>query len=208
MQDFHAPRIHLSSLVAILLALVGGAWVARAQSDIEAGARVELRSVKFAQVRAASGGGTWTEGVVELGVIASSEGGTYARWAGPVRVALQIAIRKRSGEFDFYRATAEAVALEAGRASFRFYLPPEIARREQLTSAEPHSWLVEITVAGQPQSAGPAHASPLLASPDALRSFKDRVARQATLNDGVLVPQQDSPFADAYAGETPTFVHR
>ncbi|MBE2216531.1 MAG: hypothetical protein IAE82_21855 [Opitutaceae bacterium] len=187
---------------------VAGSTVARAQTPAPDGATVEVRAVKFGTVRAPGGGDTWTEAVVELGILPAAGGGAYARWADNVRVNLSLGIRTRGGDYAFFRASAEAVALEAGRASIRFYLPPEIARREQLSSAEPYAWSVEVTVKGQPVPSAPGQVSTVLATPEALRSFKDRVARSSTLNDGVLVPQADSPFAAAYAGDTPALVRR
>jgi hypothetical protein len=41
-----------------------------------------------------------------------------------------------------------------------------------------------------------------------LRTFKDRVAQAAPLNDGVLVPQHLSPFVHMYRGDTPSIVRR
>jgi len=194
-------------MVAVLGAAAGqGALVA--QTPAGEGASVEVRAVNFGQARVAGGGDTWTEAVVELAITPATDGGAYARWADAVRVGLSLAVRKRNGDFEFFRASAEAVSLEAGRASFRFYLPPEIARREQLGSAEPHAWLVDLSVKGKAIVPAPGHASAVLATPEALRSFKDRVARSSTLNDGVLVPQLESPFAAAYAGDTPSFVRR
>jgi len=208
MQARLAPRRFVAALWAVAWLVVAGGTDAQAQAPAGEGATLDVRAVKFATVRAPGGGATWTEAVVELGITPSTDGGAYARWADNVRVTLSLGVRKRSGDYEFFRASAEAVALEAGRASIRFYLPPEIARREQLGSVEPYAWLVELTVKGKAVTPVPGHASTVLASPEALRSFKDRVARSSTLNDGVLVPQAESPFAAAYADETPSWVRR
>lgn len=210
MQAFFAPRRFLAWWLAVSLAIGAASGVARAQAPAAAGdgAQVEVLAVRFGQVRAPGGGEAWTEAEVEVGVTPATTGGTYARWADGVRVALSLGIRTRDGDFAFFRASAEAVALEAGRASFRFYLPPEIARREQLTSVEPYAWMVELTVAGNPVQPNARQASAVLSTADAVRSFRDRVVRHSTRNDGVLLPQADSPFATAYAGETPSFVRR
>ncbi len=208
MQACFAPRKLLATCVALILAVSAGAGFARAQASAGEGARVEVQTVRFGQARAPGGGDGWIEAVVELNVTPAVDGGVYSRWADSVRVGLSIGIRTRAGEYAFYRAAAEAVALEAGRASFRFYLPPEISRREQLNSAEPYAWLVDLSVGGTPLAAGPRQVSAVLGTADALRSFKDRVTRSATTHDGILVPQFESPFALAYAGDTPTFVRR
>ena len=204
-QALFAPRRFLTWWAVFSILLLAGGGVARAQTQADAGARVEIQAVRFGEARGPGGGASWTEVTVDLRIVSGTDGGTYARWADAVRVALSLAVRKRTGDYEFFRAAAEAVSLEAGRAAFRFYLPPEIARREQLTSGEPYAWFVEVTGSGQP---GLQAASTLLSNAEAVRSFKDRVARDATRNDGVLVPQSQSPFATAYAGETPTFVRR
>jgi len=208
MQALFAPRRLLAWLTVAVSLSAPGLTGLRAQTAVAEGAAVEVRAVKFGQVRAPAGGDSWTEAVVELGITPAVEGGAYARWADNVRVSLSLGLRTRGGDFAFFRASAEAVALEAGRASIRFYLPPEIARREQLGSVEPHAWLVELSVKGKALTPAPGQASAVLATPEALRSFKDCVARSSTLNDGVLVPQAESPFATAYAGDTPSVVRR
>lgn len=208
MQALVPPRSLVALLVAVFTCALGGGARLGAQTPAADGATVGVYSVKFGQMRAPGGGDTWIEAAVELAVTPSTTGGAYARWADSVRVGLSIGIQKRDGGFEFFRATAEAVSLEAGRAVYRFYLPPEIARREQLNSTEPYAWLVDVAVKGTPLEPAATHVSALLATPEALRSFKDRVARSATLNDGVLVPQFESPFANAFAGDTPTFVRR
>jgi hypothetical protein len=194
--------------MVMMLAAAAGSANAQAQAVPGSGATVEVRAVKFGTVRAPGGGDTWTEAVVELSITPATDGGAYARWADNVRVALSLGIRTRGGDYEFFRASAEAVALEAGRASMRFYLPPEIARREQLTSAEPYAWMVELSVKGKAVAPAAGQVSTVLATPEAQRSFKDRVARSSTLNDGVLVPQAESPFAAAYVGDTPAVVRR
>lgn len=208
MQAIFAPRRFLACLVFAPFMVLFGHGIAFAQAEAGEGARVEIQAVRFGQARAPGGGDAWTEALVELAVVPNTDGGIYARWADRVRVALSLGVRTRAGDYAFYRASAEAVALESGRAMFRFYLPPEITRREQLATAEPYAWMVEVAVDGKPLPASPRAVSGVLNTPEAVRSFKDRVARSSTSNDGVLVPQYESPFANAYAGETPTFVRR
>ncbi len=163
---------------------------------------VEVRAVRFASVRPPAGGAAWLETSVELRVIGRA--GAPGRFVDRVGVALALAIRKRDGELDYFRSAVETVSLEPGRAIVRFYLPPEVVKREQLNT-DPFARLVELTVGGR---AAGTDASPVLAIPAALQSFKDRVTQSAPGNDGILVAQHDSPFADAYAGETPSVVRR
>lgn len=172
------------------------------------GAQVEIRRVQFNTVRPPNGGDSWLEAVVELNVAAGNDGGASSRFADRVRVSLSISVRKRGEGFEFFRASAEAVSLEAGRAAVRFYLPPEIIRREQI-STDPFAFLVELALGGRPVAGEEGVlASSVLNSAEVTRNFKDRVAQAAPLNDGILVPQYDSPFAASYGGDTPSFVRR
>lgn len=184
-----------------------------AQTDAAAGAAVEVRSVKFAMVRPELGGDAWLETQVEVNVIPDPGAGVYGRFADRVQATLLLSVRKRDNDLAFFRASAEAVSLEAGRAMFRFYLPPEILRREQINT-DPHAYAVELAVGGRVQPITPSAVSSELRTGDPqraaalIRTFKDRVAQAAPRNDGVLVPQYLSPFAGMYRGDTPSFVRR
>lgn len=168
-------------------------------------AEVDVRDVQFSKVRAPRGGGNWLEAVIELNVRANTGAGVYGRWADRVEVELSIGIERRDGGFSFYRSGAELVAIEAGKANVRFYLPAEIVRREQIGSS-PYAYVVKVTVPGAPKPAG--RVSSVLQAPGALKSFEDRVLQAADRNDGVLVPQYESPFEREYGGDTPSFVRR
>ena len=201
------PPLRLLSLGA-LLGSIAMVVPGHAQDQAESpGATVSVRNVKFGTVRAPGGQDPWLEAVVELDVAPGNGSGIYNRYADRVQVTLGITITKRNNEYDFYRASAEAVSLEAGRALVRFYLPPEIVKREQV-NGEPFAWLVELAAQGRPVPLAASNASSNLRSMEAVRSFKDHVAQAAPTNDGVLVPQYDSPFADRYPADTPSFVRR
>lgn len=193
-----------------VIALVGMAQAVSAQPQPPAApqAGVEVHAVRFSLVRAPGGGDPWYEAAVELDVRGNpSATGLAARYVDRVQVNLALGVRRRDGEFDFYRSSAETVTMETGRAMVRFYLPPEITKREQL-SGEPYAFAVDLAVATRPLPGGPAAVSTLLRTPDALRSFRDRVTRAAPQNDGVLLPQFETPFTALYAGDTPSFVRR
>jgi len=202
----------LSWIVAAVVGVIGVPCVAVAQNtNSPAGADVEVRGVSFANVRPPGGGDAWLEATVEIGVTANPGAGVYGRFADRVQATLLLSLRTRDNDFTFFRAGAEAVTLESGRAAFRFYLPPEVLRREQVNSA-PFAYAVEITVGGRPLPADNNAVSSSLRTGDAqraadlLRSFKDRVAQSAPRNDGVMVPQYLSPFNASYGNDTPSFV--
>lgn len=197
-----------SLLAAVVSAALGVPTLTRAQiSAPPAGAEVEVRNVKFALVRPPAGGEAWLETTVELAVTPGTTASVYGRFADRVQVALSLSVRRRDNDFDFYRASGEAVSLEAGRAVFRFYLPPEILRREQVNT-DPFAYAVDVSVRGRAVAPSVAALSSALRSAEVLRSFKDRVAQAAPGTDGVLVPQYFSPFVTSYGSDTPSFVRR
>jgi hypothetical protein len=205
---FRAVTRYLPLLAGVVLVdlNVPAAGAAQSANVVAAqGAVVEVRSVKFATVRAPGASEPWLEATVELAVTAAPGGGQASRFADRVQVMLNLSLGAEDS--GFFRASCEAVALEAGRAAVRFYLPPEILRREQVNT-DPYAYAAEVIVRGRPVPLSAGAISSNVRSPDALRSFKDRVAQAAPLNDGVLVPQYLSPFAGVYPGDTPSFVRR
>ncbi|MGH8021782.1 MAG: hypothetical protein ACREIA_26570 [Opitutaceae bacterium] len=188
-------------LPVVVLALWGSPLSAQSQETAPA---VEIRSVKFSTLRPAGAGQAWLEATVELAIRGSDDGGAYARFVDRPQITLALAIRKRDDGYEFLRASTELVSLEAGRAAVRFYIPPEILEREQINT-DPYAYAVDVAVRGRAVAAAVAS---VLRSPEALQSFRDRVAQGAPANDGILVPQHESPFATEYAGDTPTPVRR
>jgi len=106
----------------------------------------------------------------------------------------------------YYRASAEAVAVETtgGRAVFRFYLPPEIVKRDQITGQQ-RFYLIEISVDGQPLPLTKNHfPTPTFTTPEIVESFRGKVAAETTANEGILLPQYLTPFA--LGGSSPSFI--
>jgi hypothetical protein len=173
---------------------------------------VEVTTVKFANLRAPTGAnGSWLE--AEIAVNVRPAPGSPAQMTSRVRVALLIAFElpaaAAGGErrLEYYRADAECVALEPGRANLRFYLPPELVKRDQL-HGDPRYWGAEVTVAGRPIPPGRAAYAAALATPEQRTNFQARGAPAAAGNDGLLLPQYLTPFAHEYARATPSFVRR
>jgi hypothetical protein len=172
---------------------------------------VEVTAVKFANVRPPNGGnGTWLEADIALNVRATP--GSAGAMVSRVRVILTLGFELPGGaggdrHIEHYRAEAECVALDAGRADVRFYLPPELVKRDQL-HGEPKYWGVEVAVAGRPLPAVHAAYSATLATADQQKNFQARAATSAALNDGLLQPQYGTVFAGEYPRATPSFVRR
>lgn len=171
---------------------------------------VEVTAVRFNRVRPSIGSaGNWLEASVALNVRPAA--GSPGQTVGRVRVSLLLgydvpAAAGADRRSVHYRAEAECVALESGRADVRFYLPPEIVRRDQVQ--EPRWWAVELTVGGRPVAAGRGAYATALATPEQRRQFQSRAAVDAAANDGVLLPQYLTPFANDYPRATPSFIRR
>jgi hypothetical protein len=203
------PRLFLILLLGLGLAAAAGAQ------------EVEVTAVRFSNVRASNGGsGNWLEADVALNVRPPT--GLPGQMVGRVRVTLLIGFELPGGaggqpapggervegrRLEHYRAEAECVALEAGRSDVRFYLPPEIVKRDQL-HGDPRFWGVELSAGGRPIPAGKAAYSATLGSVEQRRNFQGRAAAAAAPNDGVLLPQYLTPFAHDYPRATPSFVRR
>jgi hypothetical protein len=175
---------------------------------------VEVTSVTFTSVRAPLGGnsGNWIE--AEVGLTVKPVAGTPGQMVSRVRVALLVGydlpptVAGGQRRLDHYRAEAECVALEPGRADVRFYLPPELVKRDQL-HADPKYWGVELAVGGRSLLASRAAYAVALGSAEQRKNFQTRGSASAAANDGILLPQYLTPFAnDNRRGSAPSFVRK
>ena len=172
------------------------------------GPELEVGAVKFNSLRA--GTGNWLEADVVLNV--RPPAGTPGQMLSRVRVALLLGFELPAApggerKLEHYRAEAECVALENGRADVRFYLPPELVKRDQL-HGDPKYWGVEVAVGGRAIPAGRPAYSLTLQGADARKNFQARAGLAAAANDGLLLPQYLTPFANEYPRATPSFVRR
>lgn len=187
----------------ILLVL---AVLARVQAQ-----EAEATAVKFTNLRASTGAnGNWLEADVVLNV--RPPPGAVGQMVSRVRVSLLLgfempAVPGGERRVEHYRAEAECVALEAGRADVRFYIPPEIVKRDQL-HGDPKYWGVELTAGGHPLPSGRGAYAGSLAAAEQRRSFQSKGGQAAVLNEGLLQPQYLTPFAAEYPRATPSFVRR
>lgn len=162
---------------------------------------VEVNQVRFERLRA-----EWYQVEVEVEVRPAPE--NTSRFVDRARVRLNLGFRITTGgeRFEFYQAEGTAVSLEQGRAYFRFYLPPEVVKRDRLSGAADF-WAVQLAVGNKDMPVSRRQVSNSLPNPTVLENFLARVASEAPTNTGVLVPQYLSPFAEAEFGRgTPSFV--
>lgn len=175
----------------------------------EAGAQVAVTSVKFGGAR--TSGDSWFEAEVE---VEARPGGraVSGQFIDKVRVTLNLGMEatddKGAKRMVFHRSSAEAITLEGGAKSvFRFYLPPEVVRRDKLRP-DVKFYAVEIEAAGQPQPPVKASASNDFTSAESIKNFLSKVSAEAGPNEGVLIPQYLSPFAFDSQRRSPSFVRR
>lgn len=196
-------------MLRFLLPLAAAAFgvVPRLSAEPAAG-QAEIVAVRFSLVTPAAAAGPWLEADVQLETRPGPD--DPGRMLRNVRVTLQLgtevpaASRRRT---EYYQAEATAIALAAGRSDVRFYLPPELVRRDGVRG-EPRDWHAELAVAGQPLPAARGRSSAALQGAAAQREFAARIAAEAAPNDGLLQPQYLTPFAFEYPAATPTFVRR
>jgi len=161
---------------------------------------VSVQTVNFGSAQA-PGGGAWGEVDVELSIKPVGS----RQWADRVKVTLAIAYSVDEGgktSVKSYRATAEAVSLEAGGSPhFRFYLPPEVIKEYKLKDTADY-YGIEITVGGVKLPPTKKNASSKLDTPDKL----SHLLASGTENNGILLPQSLSPFAHDTNKSAPSFV--
>jgi len=175
-----------------------------APAPAKSGAAVEVSNVVFDSPTGAGNPNPWQEIAVEVKVNPTKEG----NYVSHVRVTLSLGTEVTNGakRIDFYRSSVEAVALEVGpKAVFRFYLPPEIVKRDSL-HGETKYFAVEISVGGQVQSASrESHTRDAKEMPN-VGSFLAKAAADGAVNDGILLPQMLTPFEHDNNKVAPTFV--
>ena len=176
-----------------------------------AAAPVEVSSVKFNSVRA--GAGAWYEAEVEIQARPGA-GADNKQFINRVKVTLNLgvfSVKAPAGSKvpdSYYRASAEAVAIEAtgGKTVFRFYLPPEIVKRDQITGDQKF-YLVELFVDGKALPLTKYHfPAATFTKPEIVESFRSKVSSEAGANDGIMLPQYLTPFAFNGSPPAPSFI--
>jgi hypothetical protein len=98
------------------------------------------------------------------------------------------------------------VEATGSRSIYRFYLPPEIVKRDQI-NGDLKFYLVEVFVDGKALPLGKNNFPvTTLSSAAILESFRGKVSGSAGANDGILLPQYLTPFANGGSPPAPTFI--
>lgn len=165
-------------------------------------AEFEVLRVDFELVRQDGASDPWYEVVV----VVSVEKGESIRGANPcfaddVTVSLAFATDVSRGggkSYEFYAYDLEYPTLEVGQHAVRFYLPPELVKRDRVRG-EPFAYEIEVLSKEEPEV---SMVSRNLQSVASLQSFRDQVVANASV-PSELLPQYRTPFAWSYAGDTP-----
>ncbi len=121
-----------------------------------------------------------------------------------LEVVLMLGIETTRGDrpsFEFYTSRATLVSLEEGRHVTRFYLPPEIVERDAMRGA-PHSFIVQLGRSGEVSH---EFYSPSINRRAVRDNFLKRIESLAPENEGILLPQNQTPFISSYPGSTPSY---
>lgn len=170
---------------------------------------VEVENVRFdSNVRGMNPGDNWYEVTIEVDAKPDKPKGTN-RHVNRVRATLSLGIETTDADgqtgFTFYRASAEAVALEQGKSFFRFYLPPEVVKRDGIRGDAKY-YAVDLEADGKQQTPSRKSVSSAFTSPASLQKFQSEVSSGAGANDGILQPQYLTPFAFAGGKPAPTMI--
>lgn len=203
----------MRKFVPLVWAVVGAFLSAAGTGYAQASAgnpEVSVRSVKFTYPRVDGQQGNAMETEIELDVRGSGAAGRNPRFVDNVRVALMLAVqgRSRTGvEFQYYYAEAEAVTLEAGARAMRFYLPPEIVKRDSL-GGDAYAYYVELAVDGRALPPQRTSVSETLRARERYDVFVQKVTESRATTDGILVPQHKFMTGMHDARETPAVIRK
>lgn len=199
--NLHAINRILAGLIVAMLMGTASIQAAEDQADVV--------NVRFNALRPPDGSDNWFEMDVEIEARPATD--TSGRVTGRMRVTAMVAYERpapgNTRRWEFFRANGELVGLVSGRTHVRFYLPPEIVKRDALSGALGY-W--EVTLTGDSLAADKpiGSKSSALNNAEVYRGFHDKIASEASANDGVMQLQYMTPFADAYPRATPTYVRR
>lgn len=153
---------------------------------------IKVHGIEFSREQISRSPAPW----LEIAVQVEAHGGGGDRYLEQVGLWLYLAT-ERPGQaegFRYYRSEVRLVALEVDTpVTVRFYLPPEIVRRDRLTR-EPAAALVKLQVAGRDLPSTSTQATGLLTDRQRVQSFLERVEKEAAVHDGILQPIYLTPF--------------
>ncbi|MBK1876312.1 hypothetical protein [Pelagicoccus mobilis] len=192
--------LSMMRFVCAFLLLLIGSWPALARA-----AEVELVKLDFDLVEAPGGRDPWYQIALTLSV----ERGERASGANPrfmddleVRFSFATSAETQAGlRYRFYSAAAEYPTLEVGRHVVRYYLPPELVKRDRVRG-EPFAFVAEV-LAGE--DVVESVLSDNLKDRSNLANFRERLRSG---ENSVLRLQDETPFAWSSPRDTPVAKRR
>lgn len=166
----------------------------------------ELRIDKldFDLVEQPGGRDSWYEVAITFGVESGSrEAGADSRFADDIVLELALAteVERRAKRSYFFYVSKEAFpTLEVGRHVVRFYLPPEITKRDRVRG-EPYAYRVTVSSRGETLD---EFLSSNLSNQERLAFFNNQAEKSDV---SILRRQEDTPFAWTNPGEAPVGVN-
>ncbi len=186
----------LGSLRLILCGFLAAVGVAVHSAELSV-LRVDFDLVRQEGVR-----DPWYEVAIAISVVRGDErADDNPRFADDVSVSLALAteVNRDAGVgYEFYSARAEYPTLEVGQHVVRFYLPPELVKRDRV-KGEPFAYEIEVI---SPEGVEASLVSRNLEQARALQSFHSQLDMHSTTSSA-LRPQSGTPFAWAYPRDTP-----
>lgn len=192
-------RARLWNWLAVLL--LAGICAGRA-------AEIDITQVTFGVARSPVDGGEWYEAVIVLNANPVDTAGRYVS-----RVKLTLNLGEETGvgpgkSFVFYRSSVEMAAVEQGRAAVRFYLPPEVVKRDRI-HGDMKFYAIDLEVGGKALPPGRGSlSSGTITNEEALKAFKQHIEADAPANDGILLPQYLTPFVLDANRTSPSFIRK
>ena len=174
---------------------------------------LRVNNVRFSLERSPYGGNPWLEMEVVLDVRGISNAtAPNPEFLDDLRV--EVALAQNLGNpsrprLEYFWTHIEIPTLERGTRTLRFYLSPEQVERGRIINDDPYAWYVQVAF-GEPGGGTGQPLQPVIAVSTNLREqprldrFLQLLDEQKEKRSGILLPQAETPFRDAYADDTPT----
>ncbi len=165
-------------------------------------AELSVLRVDFDLVRQEGARDPWYEVAIAVSVERGEErADANPRFADAVSVSLALAteVNREAGVgYEFYSARAEYPTLEVGQHVVRFYLPPELVKRDRV-KGEPFAYEIEVI---SPEGVEASLVSRNLERSSALQSFHSQLDMHSATSSALRL-QSGTPFAWTYPRDTP-----
>lgn len=173
---------------------------------------LRINNVIFSLERSPYGGNPWLEMDIEVDV-RGNPSSSAANRDFVDDLVVEVALAQNLGtpsqpRLEYLWTRIELPTLERGSRHLRFYLSPEQVERGRIINNDPYAWYVRI--AGNTEEANSGQTTQDIVAVSAnlreqprLDRFLDLLEEQKDQRSGILLPQAETPFRDAYPDDTP-----